>query len=368
MMLKRILAIIALAAMLIGCLTSCGDSTPPVLTLGEKEVTEAMYSYWASRFKGNYMSSYEDVENTDAFWNSEISEGMTVAEYLDGSTLDAVKTYLVCSALFDEYRLSFEDKELESIDNYISDLIKEWADGSKNVMNSILSEYGINTRILRKVYIEEEKVSKVFNHLYGEGGEKALTAADYEQFYLDNYVHVQMIYIENISKYKTDENGKRLTDENGYYQIEPLTGEKKEEKDAAVKAVQDGIENGVDFNELYEKYSELKDYKNGHYYSTMADYGGESFYYSLAVKVSGLEVGETATLESEMGTCIVKKLEMDEGAWKNEENKAFFSDFEDVARQDTFLKMLESYYDDIVIDEEILKKYSVKNVPPATLF
>lgn len=368
MKLKRTLSFIIALIMALSCLASCADRSPEVLTLEKHKVTEAMYGYWASRFKGNYMSAYNDVDNSDAFWNSEVQEGLTAAEYLDGLTLESVKTYLVCSLLFDKYRLAFEKDELQSIDNYISDLIKEYADGSKNVMNTVLGKYGINTKILKNVYLEEEKVAKVFNYLYGEGGEMALTEEDYEQFYKENFVHVQMIYVENISRYKTDANGNRITDDDGHFQIEPMTGEEKEKKDAVVNAVMDGLEAGEDFNSLYEKYSELTDYDNGHYYSTVTDYGGETVYYSIVAKVSGIDVGEVVSVESEMGTCIVQKLEMDSGAWKDEKNEDFFIGFEDSAQQYSFLELIKSYYEKIEINEEILEKYSVRNVAPASFF
>lgn len=369
MRIKKITAIVLAFCMLVPCLllTSCKKS-PTVMSLEDYNYTEAMFSYWASRFKGNYLYEYSDITDTEAFWNSEFSEGMTTAEYLDGITLDAVKNNLVASVLFKQYRLSLTAEEKQSIDDYISDLIKERADGSKNTMNTILGQYGINVSILRDIYLEEEKGAKVFNHLFGEGGAMERTEEDLEKFYKENYVRVQMIYIENISTYKTDENGNRVTGEDGYYIIEKLEGEEKEKKDAAVKAVQDGIANGEDFNKLYEEYSELKAYKNGQYFSALAAYDDMDFYYNLIAKVEKAEIGEVVTVESEMGTCIMKKLELDSGAWKNSENEDFFTEYKSLVSEYEYQKLVESYYDKIVVDEEIIKKYSVKNVIPAYFF
>lgn len=345
-------------------LFSCGsDKTPAVLTLGEHKVTEAMYSYWASSYKGTVLYSYEDVVNSKEYWNTEIEKGKTVAEYFDEITLEAIKTNLVTSRLFDEHGLSFTESETKAVDDYIKDLISERADGSKNIMNTILGEYGVNTKILKNIYLEEEKGAKVFNALYGKNGKMELSESDYEKFYLENFVRVQMIYIENINTYKTDEKGNRITDESGYYVIEELKGEAKKEKDKAVKAVKDGLKKGEDFQALYEKYSELKDYKNGHYYSAASSYG-DVFYYKLVSEVMGLKTGETKVLESEMGTCIVKKLPLDEGAWKKKDNEAFFGDFETTVQETEYKKLVEKYFDDIVVDEELVKKYSIAAVTP----
>jgi len=145
--------------------------------------------------------------------------------------------------------------------------------------------------------------------------------------------------------------------------VEKLEGEKKEEKDAIVSAVREGIAKGEDFNSLYEKYSELK-YANGQYFSAQTTYD-DMFYYNLIAQVEKAKIGDVVTLESEMGTCIMKKLELDGGAWSRQENKDFFGDFEKSATDAAYQKLVEGYFDDIVVDEAIIKKYSVKEVLPA---
>lgn len=365
---------LSLILALIFCLSlvSCGgDKTPAVMTLGDHTVTEAMYSYWASSYKGNYIYSYEDVKNTAEYWNSKLSEEETVAEYFDSVTLEAVKTNLVASKLFSDYGLSFTESELSSVKAYIADLIVERAEGSKNMMNTMLGEYGINLKILEKIYLEEEKSAKVFDHLYGEGGTKALKDEDFEKFYKDNYVHLQLIYVNDAYEYVTDSEGNRVTGEDGYYKTQDLSAEDKAEKEATIKKVQDGLAAGEDFDKLYEEYSELKTYKNGYYYSA-ADSYSDMLYYRLVAECEKLKDGETATVESDTGTCIIKKLPLDDGAWKNEDNADFFGkgaeSFKTLVQEAAYRTLVESYFDDIVIDTEALKKFSVATVTPAYFF
>ena len=40
------------------------------------------------------------------------------------------------------------------------DLVKEYADGSKSTMNTVLGEYGINLSLLEQIYREESKLTK----------------------------------------------------------------------------------------------------------------------------------------------------------------------------------------------------------------
>ncbi len=371
MKIKRIISLFLGAVVILSCLVSCGDNSEAALTLGEHTVTEAMYSYWASSYKGNYMYTYDDVENNDKYWSSELKDGVTVSEYFDDITLDAVKTTLVNSKLFTENNLSFTEKEIDAIDAYISDLIAERADGSKNLMNTMLGEYGINTKILRNIYLEEEKAAKVYSYLFGEGGEYAVGDEEYSEFYKENYVHFDMIYINNAYQYKTDDDGNRITDEDGYYLTEDLSEADKAKKDAEVKAVEDGLNAGESFDELYEKYSELKSYENGYYYSA-ADSYSDVLYYRLVAEAETLEVGQWVSVQSDTGVCIIKKLELDDKPWENEKNSDFFgkkgADFKSLVAENAYREFIESYFDDIKVDEEIIKKYSVKDVTPAYFF
>ena len=370
---KKLISLILAAVMTLSCLalTSCGDSSATALKLGDFKITEAMYSYWASSYKGSYMYSYSDIKNTDEYWNSEIEEGVTVAEYFDDLTLDAVKAIRVNEKLFDENRLSFTEKEEQAIDDYISDLIVERAEGSKNMMNTLLGEYGINLKILKRIYLAEEKASKVYNCLFGEGGEMEVDDEEYDTFYKENYVRFQLIYINNAYKYTTDDEGNRITDEDGYYVTEDLSKKEKEKKDAKVKAVVDGLGAGGDFDELYDEYSELKSYKNGYYYSAAESYS-DALYYRLVAEAQKLKVGEWTSVESDTGTCIIKKMELDEKPWENKENDDFFGEggesFKDLVSETAYREFIESYFDDIKVDEDIIKKYSVKNVTPAYFF
>ena len=196
------------------------------------------YHYWASSAKGQYLYSYEDVKNTDECWQSELSEGVTVAQYFDAVTLETVKANLAAIKLFDDYGLKITKDEEKSVTDYISDLVKEYADGSEKMMNIALSEYGVNTKTLKEIYLDETKSTKVFDYLYGEKGKEKLKTEDFEKYFQENFVHFQLIYINNAYSYVTDEDGSRVTDDDGVYKTEPLTGEEKAKKDAKVLEVE----------------------------------------------------------------------------------------------------------------------------------
>ena len=369
---RKIASIILCAAMLLSCaaaLSSCGgDSTPAVMTLDGKTVTAAMYHYWASEAKGSYISSYDDVKNTDEYWASEITDGKSAAEYFDEMTLDSIKTNLCAMKLFDDYGLSLSSSEKSKISDYLSDLVKEYADGSRSTMNTFLGEYGVNLKILETIYRDEAKLSKVYDCLYGDGGTEAPTNDELEQYYNDFYVHFQLIYINNAYQYVKDSDGNMVTDDDGYYKTEDMNASDKAKKDAAIAEVKGALDAGGDFDSLYEEYSEFKDYTNGFYYSASQQYS-DLLYYKLISSVTAVGEGEIATLETDTGTYIMKRLPLDAGAWSKSENSDFFPESGDNTYRSSvanykFRQKLTAMYDDITVDEDAIAEYSVTKVTP----
>lgn len=365
---KGIAGLLGLILFLSVCLQGCGnDSSASVLTLGDVSISENAYHYWASTYKGDFLYRYEDVKNTDEFWESELIDGMRAAEYFDAVILENIKYTLVCMQLFEEYGLVISASEKESIQDLIVDYLKEYAQGNRNLFNQALGEYGVNMKLLEKIYIDDAKTSKVYEYLYGDEGKSPLDTEQLEEYYQENYVRFQMIFINNKYQNKTDSNGKYITDENGLILTEELDETTKAQRDEAIQEVQNRLANGESFADLYEMYSELKDYKNGYYFSKATTYN-DKIYYDLIQKARTMEPEETATVEGDYGTCIIQKLELNEGAWEDKDNEDFFDNFKDTVGDTVFREFLRGYFDDIEVDTEAIAAYSIATVTPNYTF
>ncbi len=365
---KGAAALLSLLLLFSCCLQGCGkDSSVPVLTLGDVSISENVYHYWASTYKGDFLYRYEDVKNTEEFWNGELIDGKSAAEYFDTVILENIQYTLVCMQLFDEYGLVISASEKENMQERISDYLKEYADGNRNLLNQTLGEYGINMKLLEKIYIDDAKTAKVYDYLYGETGQTPIDDTQMEAYYQENYVHLQMIFINNKYQYKTDSGGKYVMDEKGQAVTEELDADTKARRDESIQKVQEGLENGESFAALYETYSELKAYKNGYYFSKGIAYN-DPIYYDLIQKAMEMELQDTAVVEGEYGTCIIQRLELDEGAWKNKENADFFDAFENTVGDTVFRKFLRERFDDIEVDEDAIAAYSIRTVTPNYTF
>ncbi len=156
-------------------------------------------------------------------------------------------------------------------------------------------------------------------------------------------------------------------DEKGQAVTEELDADTKAQRDESIQKVREGLENGQSFAELYETYSELKAYKNGYYFSKGTAYN-DQIYYDLIQKATDMELQDTAVVEGEYGTCIIQRLELDEGAWKNKDNADFFDTFENTVGDTVFRKFLRERFDDIEVDEDAIAAYSIGTVTPNYTF
>ena len=358
---KILTAILLCLALLCSC---TGDSSRVVISgadTSSADITANMYNLWASTSKANFMYTYSDIEDTEQFWQSEYSDGKTYADYLDALVLEDVKITAVCLMLYNEYRLSLSDSVKQAIEAEINDYITEYAEGNRNTLNNALSLYGANIEILRSVKLANEKRTLVYSHLFGEGGEMALTDADLEAYYKVNFNHFQIIYINNKFEYVQDKDGNYTTNTDGTYVTRALTGEALEKKNALIKAVNDGIAEGKDFQSLYEEYSEVKSYDNGYYFSANGSYT-DAVFYTLIGDMASVPVGECTTVEYDSGTYIIKRLPLEDGAWTDSRNKDFFESFEAQATNAAFRQFISGYFEKLTVDKTIISDYSVAKV------
>ena len=193
---KKATALLLLLALCVPMLFSCAKGLgTPVMTLGKTEVTENMLEFWLTRYKAYFVEYYmngkdnadfgnEKATGTDKTWNE------TFTEFI----IDNAKTYTAALYLFDDLGLVLPDSRIVAVDKEIADLLYGQADNNEHQFNHILSTYGVNKKILREIYIIEDKGAFLQNYLYGENGVEKLSTAAKDNYYKDNYVRFQHIF------------------------------------------------------------------------------------------------------------------------------------------------------------------------------
>lgn len=344
----------AAATLLAACaVVSC--SSESVMTYGSHSINENEFSYYLATYKGKYAQTYADFKNTPEYFSSVVTDdGQTVEDVLYSAVVHNVEMTLVCEQMFDDYGLSLSRSVEDTINSYIDDFVDEYADGSRNKFNAALGAYGVNINMLKKIYLRDEKVSALYDALYGTNGIIGITDEDRQNYLDENYVRVRHIYVNNKYMYATDEDGVQEYTDDGLRKKRELTAEELAAKQALIDAIDESLAEGADFDEVYDAFSEDKYYKNGYYISENMD-----FISDVTDSAMSLEVGEYKKIETDYGTHYIMRLEMDEKPWENEDNSDFFDGYDTTVGQALFADMAEEKISEVVLNEDVLGEYTM---------
>lgn len=397
----RILCAVLCLVLCMPILTSCGNDN--VYELGPYSINEEEYAYLLCSYKRTVL---EDLGIDESYLSYPISEtdSTTYGEYIEKMYREqfeqSVYTLLFSLALFDEYGLELSSEKKDSIKAAANSVVFYYGNGSVSTFNSLAGEYGFSDESLRSIYEKQAKESMVISHVFGENYSN-LTEANKDDYYEENYIHFQIIVVNTL--YRKDKDG-------DFANISP-------EEMATMKALEEEMINLLVRDDLTVNYKILpallgKDdmstvtyeelwanpkinddslYPNGYYMvkpnfiqsqvpttltqAALTPVGDIS---SIAAK-RFFDGSGTITTENgeetinagdyfEYGTAFIKRLPLDEGAWKNEENKDFFTDaFISGAAQLNLFNILKEFEQSspytLLVENSIKDKYSIATIP-----
>lgn len=406
---------------------SCGSSGKPAMTLGNQSISINMYEFFLSRQKGTLTTTYYygSQAKSDDFWRTIMSsDGKTYNEFWTSYITEAARVYLAALYLFEEvYKLELPDSVIKSVDEKMDELVEYDGDGSKAALNAILSNYGVNHKMLREIYLLEEKINYLQEYLYGADLSKVADNVK-EEFYQANYCRFKQVFIANYyyiyetdadgtviyidpetktpvydsknGTRKFDGNGNAIKDENGsiiYYTEDGKIAYEKEKGEPMYTYDSNGklmtkpygademkirLEKAEDitefttpgdtaaFEEYITKYSDEDSdvtYPNGYYFPVSAQYSYD-YINAIITALSGMETGEVRIVQSDYGYHVVMKYKLDAGAYSVSENDVWFEDFGSMVAQWLFDKKCAEHTGSIVIDEDLLAALDMIKAKP----
>lgn len=349
---KSALCVLLIAATVLTTLPACGViKGDTVMEYEGYKITEAMYSYWMSRYKTLFLYAYNNSKDTETFWNTEVSEGVNYEQFIVNYINEYAKKVLIAMKLFDDYSLVFSDSVKTGIKEQIDGLTEAY--GTRSAFNEVLAEYGLNIKTLETIYYAQAKLDAVNDHLFGEGGVYQVTDTEREEYYLDNYYCVEWIYIYTDAKPRKGEDGGFLTDVTGSYIFDELTEAEKKKQQEKIEEVLKKLEDGGDFKTIRKEYTEevLDTYEylpDGVNMSAndYANYGTE-----FIKIVQGLDIGGYAQYEEEHAMFIVTRYELKEFSKLTDTELAVMNDFEvyvaDVKEEEFYSGIEVNVYSDV---------------------
>ena len=232
---KRILLITLACMLVLLCFAGCSSRGKKLMELDGTDMTVNMYMLLLSRMKGNLASAYAFGVKAldDSFWDTVMdpSTGRTYDDFYSEAVLENAKTYLAAMYLFEDLGLKLPKETVDEIDAEMDRLVETDGKGSKNTLNAILSEYGVNYKILREAYMMEAKIAYLNDYLFGADG-SLISSDNYEKYYQENYVRFRHIFFFTTKPvYETDANGDTVY----YSELSTLTVAYDSDREGAVK-------------------------------------------------------------------------------------------------------------------------------------
>lgn len=415
-----VLVLIILACTMLSCGSNTGKT---LMRLDGQSVSVNLYKFYLSRIKGTLATYGYNVTSEAFWNTVIDMSGKTWNDYYLEQVLDETKQSLIVLKMFSdlekEGKLKFTDKDKAEIEERVDLLIEYDADSSVSKFNSILGQYGANVDVLKLAYEIEVKRAKLVEYYFGANGSQISDVAK-DEYMHENYIAFRQILISKFYyEYECDANGDAIyyTDK-GWRAYDKINGkpnydaEGKPEYDSDGNIIyygEDGriaydVANGKRKNILDDKgnpkivyYSETeleerfslveeivdslpdKDTDKFEYnmlkYAEYANTNADDVQYTCYLKknetsaydyindireaILDIGVGEIKVVSSDYGYHIIMKYDLEEGAYSDEKNAAWFKSF----NQDITNKLLkthtEKYVSDIALRKELLNGISM---------
>ena len=372
MKMKRCLCAVLSVLMTLLLLCACAaDTSAPVMRYELTEVTENMYTYWISVYKSYYLKMLggEDTENylTSAFTvqndRGELEE-TTVGAYLGERIRDIINSNCISLYLFDYYKLSLPASVVSAVNETVNAEIENA--GGRKALNEALAPIGLNADSLREMYLADEKISHVYEYLYGDAqlgtnGAEPITNEQYNNFYQENYACVRHIYIRTADKNIVDENGNAVLDEQGNVVTAELTAEEAAAKLALCGDLMARLNAGEDFKTLEAEYSEdagRHTLTEGYVLSRTTALPDE-----FIDAAFDMEIGELRRVDASYATHLMLRCELPPMIWNNSTYESLMGDFKEYVKSEVYAEKIAPMIEKISYDTDLLDKHTIYNTP-----
>ena len=242
---KKIAALGCAAAML-GSLTACGEKTTWGAVIDGVQIPAGVFIYYLD--SANYEAQQKLNEQTEAsadlspegaaaqssetvtlpLYSSQI-DGVDSKQWIYDRATELMQDYAAVEAKFDEYGLTLSDDDKQSAQVYL-DQIWDYA-------GDYYTSMGVSENSYKSIFLNSSKKQKLFETIYSEGGERAVSDDEIKTYLDENYALINYIDVE-------------LKDGEGNL----LKSDGKAERMEMLNSYIERYKNGEDFDELNAEY------------------------------------------------------------------------------------------------------------------
>ena len=216
------------AAAITASLAGCGENAKYCAVNGTEQIPAGVYIYYL-------VSAYSDAQSrmtetdTDVFATT--VEDKPAAAWMSDTAREDLIEYAAIENKFSEYGLSLTKDQTDDAKSMVESMWTYYGDYYEN--------YGISEDSFRKTYQNMLKSGMIFENIYGEGGERAVSDDELRTYLRENYAKTNYIKFDLV-----DFEGTALDDA------------AKAERRAEAEGYLERAKNGEDMNTLSAEYTD----------------------------------------------------------------------------------------------------------------
>ncbi len=334
---KKVTALLAVCALAIG-MTACGTNSGSEIVAENENTKITMGAYAYAMYSAYYEASYYVPDATASILSQEI-DGQPAEDWMRERALENLKSMFIVDAKAAELGITLTDEERKNID---TNMDSSWNTSDESIQQ--LMSYGVTKEGVKQLYYEfNTKYTKIFQTLYGEGGEKAVSIEDKKNYLIENYTDFAY-FTKSVSSLTDDEKAAA-----------------KETLDAYAAAINDGSKTMEQVAEEYKTAENLSsdplqtDITN---LTTDTEY---SMYYSeMVTALNEMNLGEARVVETSSSYMLVVKNDINATAEeKLQDEELDFQVLVDL-KSDEYISdmtaMLDSYTD-YTLHEDVINQF-----------
>lgn len=282
-------AALLLALVMLLSTTACSGDTTWAAKYGDTTLPVGVYIY--NVYNAYYQAYYQSSDSSTPVLEQQI-EDQPSSDWIKEQAAESVKGILFTQQKFKDMGLHFTDEELAQQQTTLN---SNWAQASV-----LLESLGIAKESLNIAFVQQQAMyQKIFEALYGEGGEKAVSDEELANYYTENYTHYGY-FTKSLTT--TDEDNQSVN----------LSDEEIAEIGAKFEEYANAINEGKTPEEVAQTYQEDEDLESSPYKESTIILDDSSLSEDLISAIEGLEAGKAQAVKSGTTYYLIYKYDIND--------------------------------------------------------
>lgn len=343
--LKTVAALILALVMLLSTTACSGDTT---WSAKYEDTTLPVGVYIYNTYSAYYQAYYQVTDSSTPVMDQKIDD-KPVSDWIKEKASEDLKSILCTQKKFKDMGLSFTEEELTAQQK---NLDSNWAQSK-----TMLEKLGVAKESLNIATVQQQAMYvKIFEAIYGEGGEKAVSDSELEDYYVDNYTHYGY-FTKALTTTDEDKNTVNLSDE----EIGKI-GDKFEEYAKAIN------EDGKKPEDVAKTFQDDEDLDSDPYKESTLIVKDSTLSEDLQSALKDLENGKAKAVKSGTTYYLLYKYDIKDSVsdLKNENNRAKYLSYMKGEEFDTMMAEEAEALEGVTINDAAVKKYTPERVADLT--